>query len=126
MNQNQVIPSVEGVNIFRNALLLLSLFLCVAMVFWGWKVMFSALVGGLVSVVNFRWMTKEVDHLLGRETVGKQGKIIAVFVGRLVLILATLFAMIQLSFFSLLGGTAGLSIFVLSGMLEALLSLRKG
>ncbi len=74
-------------------------------------------------MLNFRWTSSAVDRLLSSG--GKPSATVAAakYAGRLVLIFATLFAMIQIPFLSLLGGVAGLSIFVLSGMWEAILLL---
>jgi len=83
----------------------------------------SIVIGGMLAFLNIRWMTAGVDRLLGRADKGGAPGLAARFVARLLLIFLVLFAMIHSSFFSVLGVLAGLSVFVLAGMLEAVLLL---
>ncbi len=111
--------------IVRNALWMLLALALVGGLWKGWGTALSVLIGGAAAWVNFHWMAAAVDRLLssggrpdGALTIGK-------YLLRLLLIFGTLFAMIHFPFLSLLGGAAGLSIFVLAGMWEAVLLLWK-
>ena len=83
----------------------------------------SILIGGLLALLNHRWMVAGIDAMLGTPTPAKRKQAMLKYLLRLLLILSTLFAMIHFSFLSLLGGIAGLAILVLAGMLEALIQL---
>ena len=83
----------------------------------------SILIGGLLALLNHRWMVAGIDAVLGTPTPAKRKQAMLKYLLRLLLILGTLFAMIHFSFLSLLGAIAGLSILVLAGMLEALIQL---
>lgn len=90
----------------------------------GWGLGLSILLGASAAWVNFHWMQKGIDRVLAGGVREKSDlKIGAEYVLRLLLILATLFAIIHFSFLNLLGGILGLSIFVLAGMLEAVILL---
>lgn len=85
----------------------------------GWAAGLSVLAGGGLAVVNFLWLRRGVDAALSGPS--KKGASAAAvgFLGRFVLILAGLFAIVQLSFLSLLWAVGGLSVFVLAGIEEA-------
>lgn len=87
----------------------------------------SIVIGELLAWLNLRWMTAGVDRLLVKSGSGakSEGSAISVlkYLFRLLLIFIVLFAMIHFSFLSPIGALLGLSIFVLSGMLEAILLL---
>lgn len=104
----------------RNALRILCLLIVGAWLFWGWGEALSVTAGGLLAYLNFSWLTAAVDRVLGLETGRKAALVLAGFVGRLLLILGGLFAIIHFSFMSLYGALLGLSIFVLAGILEAI------
>ena len=87
------------------------------------RVSVSILVGGLLALLNHHWMVAGVDLALGNPTSDKRRLVMLKYLLRILLILGFLFAMIHFSFFSLLGAIIGLSIFVLAGMLEALIHL---
>lgn len=111
--------------IVRNARWALLLLTVAGAIWGGWGMALSVLVGGAVAWVNFHWMAAAVDRLLATEP--KPGGAVGVgkYLLRLLLIFGTLFAMIHFPFLSLFGGLAGLSIFVLAGMWEAVLLLWK-
>ncbi len=91
---------------------------------WGWGTGLSVLLGSGMAWLNFRWMQRGVDRVLMSDPSRQSDlKIIAQYILRLLLILATLFAIIRFSFLSLGGGLVGLSIFVLAGMFEAVILL---
>ena len=70
--------------------------------------------------VNFALMKEAVDRVLvGNKKDLSKGVLITGFVGRILLILLGLFAMIHFSFFRLLAAVLGASIFVLAGFIEA-------
>lgn len=109
----------------RNAVAILLLMTLGAAFFWNWGGALSITIGGLIALLNLRFLSRAVDEILrtGLEASGQihTGRFMARFLGRLLLILIGLFAMIYLSFLSLLGALMGLSIFVLAGFLEAIL-----
>lgn len=106
----------------RNALLLLVFLLPVGAWVGGSGLMLSILLGGLLGLVHFHWTAVEVDRLLRGEGIGG-GKAAIRYILRLLLIFGGLFAIIHLSFLSLIGALLGLSVFVLSGLVEAFLQL---
>jgi hypothetical protein len=103
----------------RNALLILCLLVIGAGMFSGWGTALSVAIGGILAYLNFSWLKAGVDRILGLETDRRAALILGGFVGRLLLILGGLFAMIHFSFMSLYGALLGLSIFVLAGIVEA-------
>ena len=103
----------------RNALLILCLLVPGAGLFSGWGAALSVAIGGILAYLNFSWLKAGVDRILGLETDRRTALILVGFVGRLLLILGGLFAMIHFSFMSLYGALLGLSIFVLAGIVEA-------
>jgi len=118
----------EGLSrLTRNACLILIVMTLGAYLFWTWGTALSVLIGGAISLLNLRWLSRAVDQILGLGMVEGQrinlGRFLAGYLGRLLLILVGLFAMIYLSFLSLIGALMGFSIFVLAGCLEAILLL---
>ena len=93
--------------------------------FWSWQMGVSIAIGALLAWLNFRWMVAGVDRLLAKSSSqGKSaGTTMLKYLFRLLLIFIVLFVMIHFSFLSPIGALLGLSIFVLSGMLEAILLL---
>ena len=83
----------------------------------------SFLIGGLLAIINFRLMKAGIDRMLYPGGKKKDGLLIFGFIGRLLLILLCLFAMIQTAKFNLMGTLAGLAIIVLAGIYEALRNL---
>jgi len=111
--------------IYRNALVILALMLPATGLAFGFRMALSVLIGGLLAVINFRWMSAGVDGLLKRADSARVGVTVAKYIARLVLIFLAFFAIIHSSFLSVLGALAGLSVFVLAGMLEAVLLLMR-
>ena len=110
--------------IVRNAYLLWAGLTSAGLLGWGWEVALSVAIGGGMATLNFHWLAKGVDGVLGTLGSTRQARLaILKYVGRLLLILVGVFAMIRLSFFSLWGLLTGLAIFVVAGMLEAVLLL---
>ncbi len=88
----------------------------------GWGFGVSVLLGTLVAGLNFGWLKGGVDRALVGGT-GSGAEVLAKYLFRLLLISITVFAMIRVPFLSLVGALLGLSVIVLSGMLEALILL---
>lgn len=109
--------------IHRNALAILALMVPGAALAFGIGMGLSVLIGGLLAVVNFHWMSAGVDALLKRADSARVTGTVVKYLARLVLIFLAFFAIIHSSFLSVLGALAGLSVFVLAGMLEAVLLL---
>lgn len=109
----------------RNALIILAVLLPAAAVGFDYRMALSVLAGGVLAVVNFHWMSAGVDALFKHAEARRLGPTVVKYLGRLLLILVAFFAIIHSSFLSLLGATVGFSIYVLAGMLEAVLLLMK-
>lgn len=111
--------------ISRNALWILLILTGATTIFFGWFEGLSVAAGGAVAWLNFHWMSTDIARVLnlsgGNHQERRSPPSIGRYVGRLLLILAFLFAIIHFSFLSLIGAFAGLSIYVLSGLLEAIL-----
>ena len=95
--------------------LLLSL---AAWIGWGWVSALSVVLGGLMALVNARWMVSGIDLALARKTLGNRRLAAIGFVFRPILIFAILFAIIHIPFLSVLGVVWGLSAGVLSAIIE--------
>ncbi len=106
-----------------NAVWILIVLVVAGFVYQGPGTAMSILIGGLLALLNHRWMVAGIDAMLGTPTPDRRKQALLQYVLRMLLILSTLFAMIHFSFLSLFGGVAGLSILVLAGMLEALIQL---
>ncbi|MGH9340489.1 MAG: ATP synthase subunit I [Acidobacteriota bacterium] len=104
------------------ALVLLALLTAGAVLLFDWAMALSVLIGGVLSVINFRWMSAGVDRLLVQEKSLGTGSVLAKFLGRLLLIFITFFVIIRTSFLSAMGALVGFSVFVLSGIVEAILT----
>lgn len=79
-----------------------------------WKFALSLIAGTAIGTLNFSWMHQGIDALLqsgGRRAARRQ---IAKYLARLVLILAFLYAMIRISFLSLMAALAGLFILLVA------------
>lgn len=109
----------------RNALILLLLLGVGSAVVQGGAMALSVLLGGVLGILNFRWMAAGVDQLIYRGSGKGVGVTVAKFLGRLLLIFLAFFAIIHSSFLSLWGALLGLSVFVLAAMLEAVLLMFK-
>ena len=109
--------------IFINAVWILAALVVAGFLYQGSGLSVSILIGGLLALINHYWMVAGIQAVLGTPTTKKQGLATLKYLLRLLLILGTLFAMIHFAFLSLLGAIVGLSIFVLAGMLEALMQL---
>jgi hypothetical protein len=109
----------------RNARWLLAILTLSGALFWSLGGALSIFVGGLLALLNLHWLTLSVDRILGvgrgAETEISQSRLLAGYLGRLILILVGLFAIINFSFLSLLGALLGFSVVVAAGFLEALL-----
>lgn len=112
-------------NIEKNALIILAAFVTAGFILYGFWMAISILIGGLLAVVNFRLMKSGIDRMLYPGGKKRDGLLIFGFIGRLLLILFCLFAMIQSEKFNLMGALAGLAIIVVAGMFEAFCHLWK-
>lgn len=112
-------------NIEKNALIILASGIATGFFFSGFWMAASILIGGLLALVNFRLMKSGIDRMLYPGGEKKDGLLIFGFIGRLLLILLCLFAMIQTAKFNLMGALAGLAIIIVAGMYEAFRHLWK-
>jgi len=109
--------------IYRNALVILALMVPASALAFGFSMALSVLIGGLLAVINFHWMSAGVDALFRRAESAAVTATVVKYIARLLLIFVAFFAIIHSSFLSVLGALAGVSVFVLAGMLEAVLLL---
>ena len=109
----------------KNALIILAAGIAAGFVFSGFWMASSILIGGLLALVNFRLMKAGIDRMIYPGGKKRDGLLIFGFIGRLLLILLCLFAMIQTAKFNLIGAVAGLAIIVVAGMCEAVRHLLK-
>ena len=112
-------------DIERNSLVILGTGIIVSFAIYGFWMAASVLIGGLLAVINFRLMKAGLDRMLYPGGKKRDGLLIFGFIGRLLLILLCLFAMIQTAKFNLIGALAGLAIIVAAGMFEAVSHLFK-
>lgn len=124
MDQSETEISNAELRIRRNAVVLGAiLVLGCAAGFRSWIVPSAAALGTLLAWVNFRWLGEGISAVvLPAKTKGIKW-LVAKFLLRLVLIGAVLYAIIRVSLAGAMGLVAGLSVYVLSMMLEAVWSL---
>ena len=115
-NQDSSTPQVQ-----RHALILLILFVSGGFIFSGWGMAVSVAIGGVLSLLNLHWMVAGVDRVIYGDSGKGAGWVILQYVARLLLIFITFFAIIHISFLSLMGALLGLSVFVLAGIFQAVL-----
>lgn len=77
---------------------------------WGWLVGLSLIAGTAMGLLNFSWMHQGIDALLVAERRKAVRRLVVKYLARLVLILVFLYAMIRVSFSSLMAALAGLFI----------------
>ncbi len=106
-------------DIEKNALIILGISLVSALALYGIWMAASVLIGGVLAFINFRLMKAGLDRMLYPGGKKRDGLLIFGYIGRLLLILLCLFAMIQTAKFNLIGALAGLAIIVIAGMYEA-------
>ena len=80
----------------------------------------SILVGALVGLLNLQLLGRFSSRLLRQEKPSSGFQVVALNGVRLVLMFGGLFAMMQSPFLSVPGAALGLSVPILSGVLEAL------
>lgn len=88
-----------------------------------WMAPVSVLLGAGLAWINFGWMAAGVTAIVIPANPKKINKLVFRFLFRLVLILGILYVMIRVSLVAALGVLAGLSIFVVAMMVEAVLLL---
>ncbi|MBI4446237.1 MAG: ATP synthase subunit I [Acidobacteria bacterium] len=109
--------------IHRNSLVLLLVLVLAGAIWKGWGMAVSVLLGGLLAGLNFRWLSKWVDHMVGQAAAkSSSAGVMAKFLGRLLLIFLVFFAIIHISFLSVTGALAGFSVFILAVMWEAVVA----
>lgn len=77
---------------------------------WGWVVGLSLIAGAAMGLLNFSWMHQGIGALLLAEPPKAVRRLVVKYLARLVLILVFLYAMIRVSFSSLMAALAGLFI----------------
>lgn len=106
--------------ISRNAtILLIGVSLIGGWVYGFWMAL-SILAGALAALLNLKVLDRLAGRLLAPEGKPSALRFLALNGGRMVLMLGGLFAMMQIPFLSVPGAVLGLSIPILSAMLEAL------
>jgi hypothetical protein len=105
--------------LIRGALWCLGVLILAGGAVWGWTMALSIALGGGIALLNFLLMKAGIGRVLEGAGGRSSTWILVGSIGRLLLILVGLFAIIHISFLSLYGALGGLSIFVLAGLLEA-------
>ena len=107
----------------RHALVMLAFMVAGGIVVQGVGFGISVLIGGGIALLNFHALTRLSESVLPLDLTPAQRapRLTSVlhYVGRLVLISLALFAIIQISYLSLIGAVLGLSVVIISGLLEA-------
>ncbi len=103
---------------YRTAWIVLLLMVAGGAIADGWRGAASVLVGGLVSLINARWMAAGIKLATGKEGRRQVPSVMVGFIGRLVLICGVLFAIIRTSFLSVVGFVGGFSIGILAALVE--------
>lgn len=83
----------------------------------GWKGAASVLAGGLLSLLNARWMASGINRVTAKQGSQNVSGVMVGFIGRLVLIFGASFAIIRTSFLSVVGFLAGFSVVILAALL---------
>ena len=106
--------------ISRNAtILLVAVFLVGGWIYGFWMAV-SILAGALAALVNLKVLDRLAGRLLQPDGKPSALRFLALNGGRMVLMAGGLFAMMQIPFLSVPGAVLGLSVPILSAMLEAL------
>jgi hypothetical protein len=110
----------------RLCYLLLIVFAATAMIFFSLRAAVGVAVGGVISIVNFHWLKQAIDFVILKGAEGKVGKRVGLqYAGRYALIALVLFVTIRFSIADPVYVMAGLMIYVLAVLLEAVLEIAK-
>ena len=94
-----------------------------ALGFRSWAVAGAAALGALLAWINLRWLGEGITAVVLPANTKKIKWLVARYLLRLVLIGSVLYVIIRVSLAGAMGLVAGLSVYVLSMMVEALRSL---
>ncbi len=106
--------------ISRNAIILLIAISVIGGLVYGFWMALSILAGALASLLNLKVLDRLAGRLLAPDGKPSALRFLALNGGRMVLMLGGLFAMMQVPFLSVPGAVLGLSVPILSAVLEAL------
>jgi ATP synthase I chain len=115
-----------GPRLDRLSWVLIAIIAITTLVLYSWRTALSVAVGGALSTVNFHWLKQAVDFIILRGEGGKVGKRIALqYVGRYALIALTLYVTLHFSILDPVFVLAGLLIYGLAVLLEAVFEIVK-
>ena len=103
---------------YRTAWIVLLLMMAGGAIADGWRGAASVLAGGLLSLINARWMAAGINLVTAKEGRQQVSSVMVGFIGRLVLIFGVLFAIIRTSFLSVVGFVGGFSVGILAALVE--------
>lgn len=106
--------------ISRNAAILVAAISLIGGLVYGFWAAVSILAGALAALINLKVLDRLAVRLLAPDGKPSALRFLALNGGRMVLMLGGLFAMMQIPFLSVPGAVLGLSVPILSAMLEAL------
>jgi len=106
--------------ISRNAVLLLAVISLAGGLVYGLWMAVSILAGAVAALINLKVLDRLAGRLLAPDGKPSALRFLALNGGRMALMLGGLFAMMQIPFLSVPGAVLGLSVPILSAMLEAL------
>ncbi len=115
-----------GPRLDRICAVLLALGCFGALFFYSLRAAVGVAVGGAISIVNFHWLKQAVDFVVLKGAEGRVGKRVGLqYAGRYALIGLVLFATIRSSVSDPVFVMAGLLIYVLAVLLEAIFEIAK-
>ena len=110
----------------RTGVILLILATGIALYLYSWRAALSLAVGGVLSTVNFHWLKQAVDYVILEGGSGPVGRRVAwQYAGRYALIALTLYVTIRSSILIPALIVAGLLVYVLAILLEAVFEIGK-
>lgn len=115
-----------GARLDRTSLILLVVSCIAALAFYSLRSAMSIAVGGAISTVNFHWLKQAVDYIILKGAEGPVGKRVALqYAGRYALIALVLYVTLRFSVLDPVFVLAGLLIYVLAVLLEAICEIAK-
>lgn len=115
-----------GPRLDRLCLILLALSCLGALFLYSVRASIGVAIGGAISIVNFHWLKQAVDFVILRGAQGPVGKRVGLqYAGRYALIGLVLYATMRFSLSDPAFVLAGLLIYVLAVLLEAIIEIAK-
>jgi hypothetical protein len=117
-------PQIRRIGIF--ALAYLICLLAIALILSHWKFLFNALLGGIVSLLNFLWIKQTVDGILAKKDKAKIFRPALKYALRLGLMAVVIYVIINFTSFHVVGFVLGFSAVVAGVIMEGIYQITKG